>query len=139
MFAATQRIYDTLKSIDGLKVFTDENERSSEVWLQFGIKNGGNYRIKFISTDDDNDVAVRVFNLLHVEEDQKSKLISALNELNIKYRYVKFCCSNDGDINIEYDFPVRCVAPESCAEELIMRFANIINDAYSILMHALWS
>lgn len=139
MFAATKRIYNALKAKEGLKVFTAENEKSSEVWLQFPVKNGGNYRIKFISTDDDNDVAVRVFGLLRVDDTQKAKILEALNALNVKYRYVKFCCDNDGDVNIEYDYPVRSENPENSAEEIVIRFVKIIDDAYPQLMHALWN
>lgn len=139
MFAATKRIYSALKAKEGLKVFTEENEKSSEVWLQFPVKNGGNYRIKFISTDDDNDVAVRVFGLLRVDDTQKAKILEALNALNVKYRYVKFCCDNDGDVNIEYDYPVRSENPENSAEEIVIRFVKIIDDAYPQLMHALWN
>ena len=139
MFAATKRIYNALKAKEGLKVFTAENEKSSEVWLQFPVKNGGNYRIKFISTDNDNDVAVRVFGLLRVDDTQKAKILEALNALNVKYRYVKFCCDNDGDVNIEYDYPVRSENPENSAEEIVIRFVKIIDDAYPQLMHALWN
>ncbi len=139
MFAATKRIYSALKAKEGLKVFTEENEKSSEVWLQFPVKNGGNYRIKFISTDNDNDVAVRVFGLLRVDDTQKAKILEALNALNVKYRYVKFCCDNDGDVNIEYDYPVRSENPENSAEEIVIRFVKIIDDAYPQLMHALWN
>ena len=139
MFAATKRIYNALKAKEGLKVFTEENEKSSEVWLQFPVKNGGNYRIKFISTDNDNDVAVRVFGLLRVDDTQKAKILETLNALNVKYRYVKFCCDNDGDVNIEYDYPVRSENPENSAEEIVIRFVKIIDDAYPQLMHALWN
>lgn len=139
MFAATKRIYNALKAKEGLKVFTEENEKSSEVWLQFPVKNGGNYRIKFISTDNDNDVAVRVFGLLRMDDTQKAKILEALNALNVKYRYVKFCCDNDGDVNIEYDYPVRSENPENSAEEIVIRFVKIIDDAYPQLMHALWN
>lgn len=139
MFAATKRIYNALKAKEGLKVFTEENEKSSEVWLQFPVRNGGNYRIKFISTDNDNDVAVRVFGLLRVDDTQKAKILEALNALNVKYRYVKFCCDNDGDVNIEYDYPVRSENPENSAEEIVIRFVKIIDDAYPQLMHALWN
>ena len=139
MFAATKRIYSAVKAKEGLKVFTEENEKSSEVWLQFPVKNGGNYRIKFISTDNDNDVAVRVFGLLRVDDTQKAKILEALNALNVKYRYVKFCCDNDGDVNIEYDYPVRSENPENSAEEIVIRFVKIIDDAYPQLMHALWN
>ena len=138
MFAATKRIYNALKAKEGLKVFTGENEKSSEVWLQFPVKNGGNYRIKFISTDNDNDVAVRVFGLLRVDDTQKAKILEALNALNVKYRYVKFCCDNDGDVNIEYDYLLRSENPENSADEIMFRFVKIIDEVYPQLMHALW-
>ena len=138
MFAATKRIYDKLRAMEGLKVFTEVNEKSSEVWLQFPIKNGGAYRIKFISIDNDNDVAVRVFGLIRVGEAQKPKILETLNTLNNKYRYVKFCCNNDGDVNIEYDYLLRSENPENSADEIMFRFVKIIDEVYPQLMHALW-
>ena len=124
--------------MEGLKVFTEENEKSSEVWLQFPIKNGGDYRIKFISIDNDNDVAVRVFGLIRVGEAQKPKILETLNTLNNKYRYVKFCCDNDSDVNIEYDYLLRSENPENSADEIMFRFVKIIDEVYPQLMHALW-
>jgi len=138
MFKATRAIYDALKTRDNLKVFTEENERSSEVWLQFTVDNGSPYRIKFISTDDDNDVAVRVFALIQVKEEKKPQVINVLNELNAKFRYAKFCCDSDGDVNIEYDYPVSASNPSESAHEILIRFVKIIDEAYPSLMRALW-
>lgn len=138
MFKATQKIYDALNGRSGLKVFTEESEKSSEVWLQFGIKNGGSYRIKFISVDDDNDVALRVYGLIRTDEEHHFQILEALNTLNNKYRYVKFCCDKDGDVNIEFDFPVNCPDPSASAYELVARIVNIVDEAYPVLMRALW-
>ena len=140
MFKATQAIYTALKASRlELKVFTDENEAQSVVWLQFPVKNGPPYRIQFISRDDDNDVAVRIFSLIHVESSQIEKVLPAINEVNTKYRYVKFVIDKDGDINVEYDFLVKALNVDNCAEEIVIRFVKILDEAYPVLMHALWA
>ena len=139
MFQASEAIYNALKTRDGLKVFTEEHGSSSEAWLGFGIDNGPSYRIHFISNDDDNDVAVRVFSLMSVTEANRDKILPVINELNVKYRFVKFVCDSDGDLNVEYDFPVRGSAPAESAGEIVARFVKIINDSYPVLMRALWA
>ena len=139
MFKATQDIYRALQQVDGFKVFTDDHETSSDAWLQFSVKNGSTYRIRFISKDNDNDVSVRVFGLLRVDDDQMARILPALNELNVKYRFVKFCCDGDGDVNVEYDYPVNSISPAASAKEMVIRFTQIIDDAYPVLMRSLWS
>lgn len=135
----TRSIYDTLKNQDGFKVFTGETDSSSHVWLQFSVENGSSYRIYFISNDDDNDVSVRVYGLISVDESRREKLIPVINDLNCKYRYVKFVLDNDGDVNIEYDYPIRCLNPAASAGEIVLRFTKIIDDSYPTLMRALWA
>ncbi len=139
MFQATAAIYEALTQDGDLKVFTSDGEKSSEVWLAFNVKNGGNYRIRFISTGNDNSVAVRVFELLSVSEDKAEQIYKAINELNCKYRYAKFCCGENGNISVEYDYPLGCSNPSESAKEIIIRFVQIINEAYPVLMHALWA
>jgi len=138
MFKMTQLIYDQLKGESGLKVFVDETEHGSDAWLQFTVKNGGPYRIRFISNDDDNDVAVRVYKLFSVEENQVEKILPVINRLNSQYRFVKFVCDEDRDVNIEYDYPQTSSHPEESAEEIVIRIVRIIDEAYPELMRALW-
>ncbi|MBQ9967727.1 MAG: YbjN domain-containing protein [Oscillospiraceae bacterium] len=139
MFQATQKIYDELKTDPDLKVFTEELDSASMVWLQFGLNNGGNYRIRFISRDDDNDVAVRIIGLVTVDDAQQSKVLPVLNKLNQKFRYAKFAMDDDGDINIEYDYLVRCPDPSASAREIMIRLVKIIDDAYPDIMRAMWA
>jgi len=139
MYQATQSIYNELRKDANLKVFIDETDTSSNVWLQFGIKNGGNYRIRFISKDDDNDVAVRVFSLVEVDESKQAKVLPIINQLNSKYRFVKFVLDSDGDINLEYDYLVRCPNPAVSAREIVIRIVKIVDEAYPELMRAMWA
>lgn len=140
MHQATQRIYEALSHVDGLKVFTDETDTSSYVWLQFSADGGGSYRIRFISRDEDNDVAVRVIRLIsNVPEAKRDKMALLLNKLNCEYRYVKFSIDDDGDVNVAYDFPVHCTDPAESAREIVVRFTSIIDDTYGRMMQALWA
>ena len=138
MFKATREIYEALKLEEGLKVFTEDFEKSSAVWLQFAVENGGTYRIYLISQDDDNDVEVRVFELAQISEEKKPRLLKLINELNCEYRFTKFTIDEDGDLNIAYDFPVDGENPAACACELVTRFVHIIDEAYPRIMRALW-
>ena len=139
MYRATRRIYEELRKDSGLKVFTEEIGNSSVAWLQFGVKNGGSYRIRFISKDDDNDVAVRIFGLIKVSDSQKSRLLPVINSLNSKYRYAKFVLDDDGDLNVEYDYLVRCPDPAASAREIVVRFVQIVDESYPELMRAMWA
>lgn len=138
MYRMTRAIYEVLRMKDGLKVFTEENAGSSHVWLQFSLKNGGSYKIRFISKDNDNDVSVRIFGLVTVSEAKKTRVLPVINNLNAKYRFVKFVMDDDGDINLEYDYLVRCPDPAASAVELIIRINQIVDNAYPELMRAMW-
>ncbi len=138
MYKATRNIYQELQKDSALKVFIEEDGNAGIVWLQFGIKNGGSYRIRFISKDDDNAVAVRVFGLLKIDDSHTNKLLPILNQLNCKYRYVKFVLDQEGDINVEYDYLLCCPNPAASAKEIVIRIVQIINESYPELMRAMW-
>ena len=62
------------------------------------------------------------------------KAMIACNELNNKYRWVKFYIDKDGDINGELD---AIVDSATCGEEclsLVRRSVNIIDEAYLTFM-----
>ena len=137
MYQATRAIADAL-SRTRYKFETGETSKSSHVSLAFRGDNGCQYTIRFISSDDDNDVSVRVYSLLTLQGDQRVRILPSLNFLNNKYRFVKFVCDKDGDVNVEYDYPVRSINPAASAEEMVRRFANIIEESYPVLMKAIW-
>ena len=139
MFRMTRAIYQELSENTNLKVFTEEYESHSEVWRLFGIKNGGDYKIRFINRDDDADTSVRVFSLVSVEDSHRASVMEALNTLNNKYRYIKFVLDDDNDVNLEYDYPLNCPNPAASAEELVIRIVKMVDDSYPEIMRAIWS
>ena len=132
----TDAIYDTLKNKSGFKVFAEECGPASNVWLQFATDNNTPYQIRFISTDDNNDVAVRVFGLLKVENSLSDKVLPLINRLNAAYRFVKFVLDNEGNVNLEFDYLYCCPNPAASAEEIVMRIVKIIEEAYPALLRA---
>ncbi len=138
MFRATNEICRAFDA-KGIKYTTDESEKNSRVISQWGVKNGTDYRIQYISNDDDSDVSIRVFTLLHIEDDKIAPIVVALNKLNCTYRYVKFVLDDDCDVNVEFDLPLHTDNIGEICVEMTSRFVNIIDDAYPVLMKALWS
>ena len=84
-------------------------------------------------------MAVRVIALTRVEEEKVPVILPVINELNVKYRFVKFTLDKDNDINVEYDYPVSCSNPGESAEEIMIRFVQIIDESYPSLMRAMWA
>ena len=137
MFKATRAIYDALTATGALKgVNTNENGKTSAVTVPFQAPGGGSYTIIFANSDDDTDTAVRVFELFHVGMFKKAKALEACNEMNNKFRYVKFVVDKDGDLNAEYDMTVRGCDPAAASVEMVIRFSKIIEEAYPVLAAA---
>lgn len=61
--------------------------------------------------------------------------------LNRKFRYMEFHLDSDGNINVEYDFPVH--TPDNgigeMAFEILVRTMAILDEGYNIFMKALYS
>ena len=81
---------------------------------------------------------MRVFGLIHVNEDARPRVLKACNAVNRKFRYVKFVLDDDGDVNVEYDCPVSGSNPATSAREMVIRFADIVDQAYPDLMRAIY-
>lgn len=140
IYKATRLIQEAMEKED-LHFRVEEGDESSRVLAGFSVKNGPSVRVQFISRDDDNDVAVRLFGLVgDVAEDKAAAVTAACNECNKKYRFLKFVLDDDHDVNVEYDFPVRSssdtVGDEAC--EIFIRIMKIVDECYPEFMKALW-
>lgn len=90
------------------------------------------YTVLFVSTDDDNDVAVRIIGLIHsISEQKRAAMVDVCNDLNSKYRYFCFYVSPAGDLDVRFDFPINC--SDDCvgpiAVEVIARLVKIIKES----------
>lgn len=138
-------IYKATKAIEadfrasGIKFRVEEGDNNSRVVAGFTPKNGTPVRAQFISNDDDNDVSVRLYTLIHATDDSRDAILKVVNECNRKYRYCKFVLDDDNDVNVEYDFLLRSENIGPMATEYFIRLMKIVENVYPLFMKALWS
>lgn len=134
MFNATQAIRNALLEMN-LKISLDETDKASVVKVLFPLKCSAPVEIRFISTDNDNDVAVRV-DLMRVGKEQTDAVLTVLNKLNRKYRYAKFTLNSEDDVTVEYDMPLKNELVGETAKEILARFLQIIQEAHPAILRA---
>lgn len=140
IYKATNLIKQEMDKQD-LNCSIKEYDDSSDVIACYNIENGPTIQIHFISSDDDNDVSVRVYDFIHhVAEDKEEKILRVINECNAAKRYLKFVLDSERDVNIEYDFPLKAddAAVGAEAYEMLVRYVNIIEECYPLFMKAMW-
>ncbi|MBQ8922245.1 MAG: YbjN domain-containing protein [Oscillospiraceae bacterium] len=138
MFRASEEIAEVFEEHE-IMFRTFETEKSSRVGTDAQVTYTV-FVIWFISSDDDSDVSVRVPNFVRYQnDDEKKRLLRVVNEMNRKYRYVKFTMPADDEcINIEYDFLESTHDVGRTAVELFRRIMQIADESYPEFMKALW-
>ena len=119
-----------------------EAESIQEVDVPFGIKNGPSVNVRFISTSPQNDISVRIMNLVNkVPGEKHFSVLEACNALNNKFRFFRFVLDRDGDLHVEFDFPSNtgndCLG--EMAFEIFIRIMGVLNEAYITIARALYS
>lgn len=138
MFRATEEIAAAFDA-ENLKYRIQETETSSRLAAEVQVGYAA-FCIWFHSTDDDNDVAVRVPNFVRYETDAElRKMLKTANDMNRKYRYCKFAVNREEQgVVLEYDFPQCADQVGAAAVEIFQRIIQIAKDAYPVFMKALW-
>lgn len=140
-FKAINLIAETFEKC-GVKFDVVSHHGNEQLLAGFSVDCGPNVIMRFISCDNDNDVAARIFGLIsNTPKEKRTRVMEACNVLNHKIRYMKFYLDPDGDINVEYDFPMH--SPDDGigerAFEIFVRVMQILDSEYSIFMKALYS
>ena len=98
-----------------------------------------NYQIKFISKDGGkNDVALRIFSLVHISASNRPQTLAVLNSFQRKYRFLRFTLDTDDDVKVEYDMPSCTTDIGGAAVEMMLRTMKMIDDIYPELMRCVW-
>jgi len=94
----------------------------------------------FSFDEDDHDVHIQGFDFLKVAEENYAKSLKVVNDLNQKYRWVKFTLDTErGMVAVEDD---AIIDVDTCAaevNELMLRMAHIVDESYPVFMKAMWS
>lgn len=98
-----------------------------------------NYQIKFICKDGGkNDVAMRIFSLVHISASNRAQTLALLNSFQIKYRFLRFTLDSDDDVKVEYDMPSCTNDIGGSAVEMLLRTMKMIDEIYPELMRCVW-
>ncbi|MBR7038248.1 MAG: YbjN domain-containing protein [Oscillospiraceae bacterium] len=138
IFRATEEIADRFES-DGVDCEIEETENASILHLAIKLEYN-EITIRFISTDDGADVAIRVFDLASFPEARMNAVLRAVNTLNRAYRFAAFSVDEEKNrVDVRADLPVNTADIAEAAYEMFLRMTSICNDAYPELMKAIWS
>ena len=126
----------------GAKFEVVNSDGVEQLLAGFSVDCGPKVMMRFISQDNDNDVAARIYGLVsNIPQEKRLRVMEACNILNCKIRFIKFYLDEDGDINVEYDFPMH--SPDDgigeMAFEIFIRMMRILDDQYEIFMKALYT
>lgn len=113
-----------------------------ELKADYGIDCGPDITVSFITTDDDNDVAVRVFGIVkNIPKSKRHRAEEVCSTLSDKVRLFKFVPDCIGNINAEYDFPEKisddCVG--EVAIEMFVKIINILDTEYPFFIKAFYT
>jgi len=109
-------------------------------YIQFSITGEAtNVRFTVIFNEEGHDAAIRAFDFVeHIPDSKYAECLVCCNELNMKFRYVKFYIDNDNSITLEDD----AVIDEETAGDEVLRLSftmmHIADEAYPILMKAIY-
>ena len=136
VFQVTRKIMDRLK-VEGLKCRVLDLGDSSAIELGIRLRSGTGFMFQFISTDEGNDIALRVFDVVAVPDCSFQNVLLAINELNRDYRYAKFVLIHQQKtVQMEMDVPKNTQDVSSVSLELLHRGVQILEDAYPRLLKA---
>lgn len=129
---ATNLIAETFALYDVDYRIAEENAVSF-VEASFIIESGLNAAVRYISDDEGNDVAIRVFGLVRsVPVRRRADVMALCNALCAKVRYFQFYLDTAGCVNIEADLPAKtedtCLG--ECCLELFVRLVRVIKTEY---------
>jgi len=138
MYPAIEEMIQAFEE-DDLIFRVQEDEESSRLTAN-AIVDYTSFTVHFLSTDDKNDVSVRVPHFVRFKEKDVTEMLRVANEMNNRYRYAKFVVVPESEsVTIEYDFPEKTEHIGPAAVEVFHRLMTIAEDAYPEFMKAIWN
>lgn len=133
IYPSTQEIYDVFMENE-LQCGIEERGEISVVHIGITSKETS-YQAQYISRNENNDVAMRIYNLLKFPQEKLDAVIAAVNQANTALRFFKFSVDQKGcTVDLEYDFPLSITGIGAAALEMLNRSADVIDRSYPDLM-----
>lgn len=136
VYPATDLIYQTMQE-HKLDCGIEAREDASVLHIHIHSEKT-TFEVLYISRSDENDVAMRIYNLLRFPEEKLPEMLETVNECNLKYRFLKFSVdSHSNAVNAAFDFTIAAENLGESAHELLVRSAGVIDACYPLFMSRL--
>lgn len=89
------------------------------------------------SEDDSNHICVLANRIVNANS-QTFAVLSAINEINCSFRWIRMICDEENYISVQFDAIVTQENVGEIAMELLVRIAGICKEVYPKLMKAIW-
>lgn len=140
MFKATSLICEIFDQ-RSVRYQVIDTEKLSVVDAGYNIEGGPTVRVQFFSSNDENDVQIRLFGLMHkVPDGKRAALLEACNRVNREMRYYKFFLDKDGDLIGQGDVPAKISEGDigECCFEMFIRAIQILTKCYHYFPEAMY-
>lgn len=104
-----------------------------------GLENAGTIEIAIVFDDNERTCQLFTRDYISVPKDKIEKMYPVLNSLNAEYRWATFYINDEGTIILKGDGVLDYDTCGTECEELTHRIVGIGNEAYPIIMKAVWS
>lgn len=136
-----QSIQEITKAFDKVEIrYRVDRKGNQEVLVTDISTKVASYKILFVKTDDTgNDVGIRIIGLASYPKEKWMDVYRLINRLQEKYRFAKFILDEDGDMMVNYDFPVSCEEIGKCAVEMVLTLVKVLDEVYPELKRLQWA
>ena len=113
---------------------------TSEILLAaFGMKNCPGVRVAMFFDSDSSSAQIKTVEFVKVPEEKRTMMCEVCNLLNDRFRWAKFCIDDKGIMVVSDDAVLQL---DSCGEEMLrccVQLVGICDEAYPMIMKALYS
>ena len=120
MYPAIEEIVEVFNEKD-VHFSVQENDDNNRV-IASVVVDYTSFTVYFISSDETNDISVRVPHFVRFKEKERRDMLRIANRMNDKYRFCKFTVNDESEaVTIEYDFAEKTENIGEAVEELFRR------------------
>lgn len=112
---------------------------ANRVKIKYSGDNASDITVDVIFDEDGEAlVALRCWSFGTIPKDRYAKALITCNQMNVKYRWIKFAVDNDSDLALSLDAVVDIDTVGAECLQLVRRMVNIYDEAYPTFMNLVW-
>lgn len=116
-----------------------ENSKLPAVRIGYSMTNMDHLDVVFWFDEDGESMHFATSTIAHVPENKTDVALRAINDANVRFRWLSFYLDSDNDILANGDAILTPNTVGDTCYELLQRTLNITDEAYTSFMKALWA